>query len=149
MDAEAALDWILNGSEDDLSSVEELDSSEESLMSSSEEESMDEDQNASNDSSNDEDEYQTESSSDEEDSDDEDGGDDALRGPRRSSIVRGALRPGAVRFAADLVNCPGASFDQLLCYYGNRQPAKVGLARKLRSSAFQRVVVHHFPTSDG
>ena len=64
MDAEAALDLILNGSDDDISSVEELDSSEESLMSSSEEESMDEDQNASNDSSDDEGLYQTESSSD-------------------------------------------------------------------------------------
>ena len=83
MDAEAALDLIFNGSDDDFSSVEELDSSEESLMSSSEEKSMDEDQNASNDSSNDEGEYQTESSSDGEDSDDEDDGVDALRGRGR------------------------------------------------------------------
>ena len=83
MDAAADLDLILNGSDDDFFSVEDLGSSEESLMSSSEEESMDEDQNASHNSSNDEGEYQTESSSDEEDSDDEDGGDDALRGRGR------------------------------------------------------------------
>ena len=48
---------------------------------------------------------------------------------RRSSIVRGALQAGAVRFAADLANCPSASLDQLVRCYGNRQPAKVGLAR--------------------